>query len=110
MPAEFGGLDVDLRKAIFRIAQEAVTNVAKHAQAHQVRVQVGVSPEEASVEITDDGVGVPEADGDLLERGFGLRGMAERARAAGGTLNVERLAGGGTRVLARLPRMTCRAD
>jgi two-component system sensor histidine kinase UhpB len=110
VPAGFGNLDVDVRKVIFRIAQEAVTNAAKHASATQVRVQVGISVEEASVEITDDGVGVRDPDGRLLERGFGLRGMAERARAAGGTLNVERLPEGGTRVLARLPRLSCRVD
>jgi signal transduction histidine kinase len=110
VPAGFGDLDVDLRKAIFRIAQEAVTNTAKHAGARQVRVQVGISVDEASVEITDDGVGVPEEGARLPERGFGLRGMAERARAAGGTLSVERIPRGGTRVLARLPRMGCRVD
>jgi signal transduction histidine kinase len=110
VPAGFGSLDVDLRKVIFRIAQEAVTNTAKHACARQVRVQVGIAVEEASVEITDDGVGVPEVDGRLPQRGFGLRSMAERVRAAGGTLTVERLAEGGTRVLARLPRLSCRVD
>jgi signal transduction histidine kinase len=110
VPAGFGGLDVELRKVIFRIAQEAVTNTAKHAGARHVRVQVGIAVEEASVEITDDGVGLPEVDGGLPERGFGLRSMAERARVAGGTLTVERLAGGGTRVLARLPRLSCRVD
>ena len=110
VPAGFGSLDVDVRKAIFRIAQEAVSNAAKHAQARQLSVQIGISPEEATVEIVDDGVGVPEEDGQLLERGFGLRGMSERARAHGGTLRLERLPGGGTRVLARLPRLSCRVD
>jgi signal transduction histidine kinase len=110
VPAGFGDLDVDLRKAIFRIAQEAVTNTAKHAHAHHVRVLVGISREEATVEVSDDGVGVPEGDGTLLERGFGLRGMAERARTAGGTLTVERVAQGGTRVRAHLPRLGCRVD
>jgi signal transduction histidine kinase len=110
IPAGFGTLDVDVRKAIFRITQEAVSNAAKHARARQVRVSVAISPEEATVEIVDDGVGVPEGDGALLERGFGLRGMSERARAHGGSLSVERLAAGGTRVLARLPRLSCRVD
>ena len=110
VPAGFGSLDVDVRKAIFRIAQEAVSNAAKHAQARQLSVQIGLSPEEATVEIVDDGVGVPEENGQLLERGFGLRGMSERARAHGGTLRLERLPGGGTKVLARLPRLSCRVD
>lgn len=110
VPAGFGELDVEVRKVIFRIAQEAVTNAAKHAQARQVRVQVGISREEATVDVVDDGVGVPDADGDLLEQGFGLRGMVERARAAGGTLTVERRAEGGTRVHAVLPRLSCRVD
>ncbi|HEY2702905.1 MAG TPA: ATP-binding protein [Candidatus Dormibacteraeota bacterium] len=110
VPAGFGSLDIEVRKVIFRIAQEAVTNAAKHAEARHVRVQVGITVEEASVEITDDGVGVPEIDGRLPDRGFGLRSMAERARAAGGTLTVERRPEGGTRVLARLPRLSCRVD
>jgi signal transduction histidine kinase len=108
VPDGFGVLDVEVRKAIFRIAQEAVTNVARHAQAQHATVRVEVRPEEATVEITDDGIGVPDAGSGLLEAGFGLRGMAERARASGGTLSVERLPAGGTRVLARLPRMGCR--
>jgi signal transduction histidine kinase len=108
VPPGFGVLDVEVRKAIFRIAQEAVTNVAKHAQAQNATVRVHVSGEEATVEITDDGVGVPDAGSGLLAAGFGLRGMAERARASGGALSVERLPTGGTRVLARLPCMGCR--
>ena len=110
IPAGFGALDVDVRKAIFRIAQEAVSNAAKHARAQHVMVSVGIRPDAATLEIADDGVGVPEGDGGLLERGFGLRGMSERARANGGTLSVERLAAGGTRVLATLPRLSCRVD
>jgi signal transduction histidine kinase len=108
VPADFGVLDVEVRKAIFRIAQEAVTNVAKHAHARRARVEVGIDIDEATVQVTDDGVGLADPGGELPEHGFGLRGMAERARAAGGTLTVERLPGGGTRVLARLPRMGCR--
>jgi two-component system sensor histidine kinase UhpB len=110
LPPDFGVLDAEVRKVIFRIAQEAVTNAAKHAHATRVRVQVGVTAEEATLEVSDDGVGVPEVGGTLPDQGFGLRGMAERARAAGGMLSVERLAGGGTRVLARLPRISCRVD
>jgi len=107
---DFGTLDADTRKVIFRVAQEAVTNAAKHAHATRVRVSVDITPEGATLEVTDDGVGLPEAGDTQREQGFGLRGMAERARAAGGSLSVERLAAGGTRVLARLPRLGCRVD
>ena len=112
VPAGFGELDVDVRKVIFRIAQEAVTNAAKHSHAQQVRVQVVITREEATVDIVDDGVGVPDAEGDLLEHGFGLRGMLERARAAGGSLSVERRRRGrhqGPRPTAP-PQLPCRLN
>ncbi len=79
-------LDGDLETTVYRLVQEALTNVAKHARAKRVRVAVGGSDEELSIEVRDDGSGFdPQTTG----RGFGLAGMQERVTLAGGTLSVE---------------------
>jgi signal transduction histidine kinase len=87
--------------ACYRIAQEAITNVSRHAGARNCWVRV--SPDaHASVlylEVTDDGAGIPED----RRAGVGLTSMHERVEELGGTLAVEAIPGGGTRVLARLP-------
>jgi signal transduction histidine kinase len=94
-------LDEGAALTVHRTAQEALTNVIKHARASRVRIDLVVSGGMLSLEVTDDGAGVL-AD-DLLKPGsFGLRGLAERARAAGGWIDVlpaER----GTSVLLSLP-------
>lgn len=105
----FDGLEVDLRRTVFRICQEAVTNVTRHARATAVEVAVVVRPAEVTLQVDDDGVGPPEGTaGDGRRRGFGRRGMGERAEAMGGELHVSRRPAGGTRVTARLPRVACR--
>jgi signal transduction histidine kinase len=92
-------LDGDLETAVYRMVQEALTNVAKHARAERVRVAVGVTEGELRIEIRDDGVGFdPESAGE----GFGLAGMQERVALAGGTLSVDSDAGG-TVLTACLP-------
>ena len=79
-----GRLDAELESTIYRIAQEALTNVSRHAEA--TRAIVSVSRRDGVIEasVTDDGKGLPEADrmgprGDGLEGGFGTSGMRERA-------------------------------
>jgi signal transduction histidine kinase len=101
-------LDGELETAVYRLVQEALTNVAKHARASRVRVAVGESGGgELCIEVQDDGAGFdPETTGD----GFGLSGMHERVSLAGGTLSVES-GEGGTLVTARLPvRLAGAAD
>jgi signal transduction histidine kinase len=91
---------VDL--AAYRIVQESLTNVVRHAGPCAVRVRIGYEPERLLVEVTDDGtapVGGAASDG----AGHGIRGMRERAAAAGGTLEVGSRPEGGFRVRARLP-------
>jgi signal transduction histidine kinase len=92
-------LDHDLETAVYRMVQEALTNVAKHARAGHVRVVVGVSEGELLLEIGDDGVGF---DAQGSSEGFGVVGMKERAALAGGTLSVDS-GERGTLVRARLP-------
>jgi signal transduction histidine kinase len=89
----------ELETAVYRMAQEALTNVAKHAGAQRVRLVLAESDGELLLEIRDDGVGF---DSKTRTDGFGLAGMRERAALAGGTLSVES-GEQGTLVSARLP-------
>jgi signal transduction histidine kinase len=83
---EDGRLSEDLETAVYRLVQEALTNVAKHARANRVRVAVSASEDELFVEVQDDGTGF---DPDLSSHGFGLAGMRERVGLAGGTLSID---------------------
>ena len=87
--------------AIFRIVQEALTNVVRHAGASTVRVTAQAHGEGMAVEVADDGCGIPEAE---LTRpdAFGIIGMQERARICGGDVAVER-GTQGTCVKLRVP-------
>ena len=90
---------------IFRIVQEALTNIQKHSQASHARVDVHLDDGSIAIEITDDGVGYeaavtgPSAEGSHL----GLLGMRERADMLGGTFSIEGRSGSGTRIVAVLP-------
>jgi signal transduction histidine kinase len=84
--------------AVYRIVQEALTNVARHARAHSCVVQLAVN-EDVALEIVDDGVGIAEE----RSAGVGLSSMRERASELGGSCLVEPAPEGGTRVLVRLP-------
>ena len=94
-------LDPDQATALFRIAQEALTNIAKHAGATRVTVKLTRSHQQVSLKITDNGSGIWQADRAKPDS-FGLRGMAERASALGGTLNLEHAPGGGTVVAVKI--------
>jgi signal transduction histidine kinase len=93
------GLDPQLETTVYRLVQEALTNVVKHARAKTVRVSVSVSGGEVTIEVRDDGIGF---DPEKWSTGFGLAGMRERAYLAGGTLELEPTEPG-TLVRARLP-------
>jgi two-component system sensor histidine kinase UhpB len=91
----------EVETALFRIAQEALTNVARHARAGHVAITLSRSASELVMSIADDGIGLPKA----AERraGFGMVTMRERAQAVGGTFQVESLPdGGGTRLTVRV--------
>jgi signal transduction histidine kinase len=95
-----GALDPQLETTIYRLVQESLTNIVKHANATKVRVSVAAIDGEVRIEVQDDGVGF-----DLGGRtaGFGLAGMRERVYLAGGAVELES-SDSGTRVRARLPR------
>ena len=84
--------------AAFRIVQEALTNVRRHARATRACVRLSYSPAQVRIEVTDDGQGRTGA-----HAGHGLVGMRERAALYGGSLDVGPAAGGGFRVVAVLP-------
>jgi len=88
--------------ALFRICQEALTNVARHAAATRVRVALRAEGEALVLRVEDDGRGLPEAPGEGRQS-LGILGMRERALALGGEVRVEPAAGGGTVVEVRLP-------
>ncbi len=87
-------------EAFWRVTQEALTNVAKHAHARQVQVELCVDEGEATLHIADDGLGLP-ADAEDRPGHYGLRGMRERVEGLGGTLRVS--SSGGTTIAARMP-------
>jgi signal transduction histidine kinase len=94
------GLDL----SAYRIIQEALTNVVKHAGPAHAQVTICYRDQEVTVEVTDDGRGVGAVAGDGRRgTGHGLIGMAERVAAFGGDLEVGPRPGGGFRVAARLP-------
>jgi two-component system, NarL family, sensor histidine kinase UhpB len=95
-------LHPDHAVALFRIFQEALTNIGKHAHASQVSVHLGQSGECVQLEITDNGCGIAATDR-LKPNSFGIRGMVERASALGGELTVGAAAGGGSIVIIRIP-------
>jgi PAS domain S-box-containing protein len=88
-------LEPDHASALFRIFQEALTNIAKHAGASRVTVSLRRQRQHLLLSISDNGRGIAPADR-LKPHSFGLRGMSERARALGGTLTLSAAPGGGT--------------
>jgi signal transduction histidine kinase len=99
-------LPAGLELAIYRLIQEALTNVRKHAPASTVQVCLGYETDRLRVEVTDDGVpsGAPaEPEPKQAGLGHGLIGMRERVLLYGGRLQTGRMPGGGFRVEATLP-------
>ncbi|MGC8473380.1 MAG: ATP-binding protein, partial [Candidatus Dormibacteria bacterium] len=94
-------LDPELSTTVFRIVQEALNNVERHAEAHSAEVSVEVLPLSALVQVRDDGRGF---DPKAATYGLGILGMEERAEFRGGRLEIRGGPGQGTTVTARLPR------
>ena len=95
-------LRLEAALALYRIAQEALNNVLKHANARNVQIEVSETLDEVVLTVSDDGGGFDPA---AMRRGrLGMTTMRERAEAAGGKLDIEAAPGRGTRVVARVPR------
>jgi signal transduction histidine kinase len=97
-PEQLPPLSAAVEVACYRIAQEALTNVVRHAQAHTCMVRF-VLGKMLTLEITDDGIGLPTKH----KAGVGLNSMHERTEELGGMCIIEPVSGGGTRVYAQLP-------
>ncbi|GAA1531367.1 sensor histidine kinase [Dactylosporangium maewongense] len=93
-------LPPEIELSAYRIVQEALTNVVRHAGAARCRVTVDYGERDLAVEVADDGPGHGDA---VAAPGFGLAGLRERAAMLGGELSAGPCPGGGFRVFARLP-------
>lgn len=107
-----GRLDPELESTLYRVVQEALTNVSRHAQASSAVVRVHARDGVVRASVTDDGRGLPEGRApdpsarspeEQLKGGFGMSGMRERAELVGGELEVEPAPGGGTLVRLTVP-------
>ena len=88
----------DVEADAYFVACEALANVAKHADATKATVTARCENGMLTIEVADDGTG-----GASLDRGTGLRGLADRVEARGGSLRIESPPGGGTRVVGEIP-------
>jgi signal transduction histidine kinase len=91
-------LPADIDLSAFRIIQEAVTNVVRHAHTGECRVSIGQEDGQLSIEVTDSGRG-----GSMAGTGYGITGMRERAALLGGDFSAGPRPDGGFRIAARLP-------
>ncbi len=103
MPAE--RLPARVEAVLYRIVQEALSNVCRHAQASSVRIRVRSRDQSICCSIQDDGVGfdVPFVMGRGGEQGIGLIGIRERLSPLGGKLEISSVPGGGTELLVTIP-------
>ncbi len=97
-----GAITGEMATALFRIVQEALTNVVRHADATRVDINLGMKSGCVTLEINDDGGGITEA-GTVGPGSLGILGMRERAAVLGGVLEVAPREEGGTRVAAWFP-------
>ncbi|HEX7952448.1 MAG TPA: response regulator [Burkholderiales bacterium] len=105
LPEDQPVLDMDLSTTAFRIFQEILTNIARHAKANSVYVQLTISDGLLNLEVTDDGIGISESQIGGHES-LGLLGMQERAQLMGGKVIIQGNAGRGTKVSVTIPRRT----
>lgn len=104
-PPNVPELNKEVSTALFRIAQESLTNACRHGNARRVAVELRLLGENAIMHITDDGKGMNLAQR-TGRRTLGLVGMEERARRLGGTLEIHTSPGAGTRIAVTLPNAT----
>jgi signal transduction histidine kinase len=89
-------------EVLWRVAQEGLTNVGKHAQARHVQMNLNLPPGEIILRVADDGVGLPAGAEDKPGH-YGLRGLRERVEGLGGTFSLTTPKGGGAALEAHLP-------
>jgi signal transduction histidine kinase len=99
-------IPADIQIALFRIIQEAVNNIRRHAKANKIEVAIKFSDDSIEIAIKDNGIGfeMPDFIGDSASRGkLGVVGMNERAHLIGGNFNVDSQVGKGTIISVRVP-------
>jgi signal transduction histidine kinase len=101
-PDDQDGLDREQATAVYRIYQEALTNVVRHARALAIHIRLEREQNRFVMEIEDDGIGIPQQAVDCPSS-FGLIGMRERARSLGGTMTISRAPRQGTRICVEIP-------
>jgi len=102
LPESEPKIDSDRSISLFRILQELLTNVARHAKAKHVAVSFTESPDEFIMSVVDDGIGIPE-DKLNAPNSLGLLGIRERIYPFGGSLRITRLPKGGTKAEVHIP-------
>jgi signal transduction histidine kinase len=106
LPGDLGRLPQDFETALFRIVQECPTNIHRHSKSPVARIRIRRSDGLLSLEVEDRGKGIPPGKREAMESGgspgVGIRGMRERLRQLGGSLEINS-SDGGTVVIARLP-------
>jgi signal transduction histidine kinase len=97
----------EIERTVYRLIQESLTNVIKHAEAAQVTLALGDAAGTIELKVVDDGVGFEQ---DQINAGFGLVGMQDRVALVGGQVSVESSPGSGTTVRAQIPARRLAAD
>jgi two-component system NarL family sensor kinase len=96
-------LDPLVETVFFRVAQEALNNVIRHARCEQASLELAFEPEQVVLKISDQGVGIDKMLAESPERGWGLAGMRERVESMEGELQISSPASGGTLVEVCVP-------
>jgi signal transduction histidine kinase len=99
-------LNPELETALYRVIQEALTNVAKHARADDVHIHLDCADSAIMVTITDNGTGFDPQEvlgADLQRRGYGIIGMQERVSSFGGRMDIRSRRGAGTQISIEIP-------
>jgi two-component system, NarL family, sensor histidine kinase UhpB len=102
VPAEDLALTRAQAVALFRIFQESLTNVVRHAKAQHIEVNLSATPDELTLKVQDDGRGIQTQEIAGLHS-LGLLGMRERAKRLGGSFDIYGLPGDGTTVIVTIP-------
>ena len=108
IPEPLPKLPENVQIVLFRLVQECLTNVHRHAEASHVMVRVALNPSELQLEVTDNGKGFAPLDRSL--QGVGILGMQERLKELSGILRIESIPGKGSSVLATIPLAESRPE
>jgi signal transduction histidine kinase len=103
VPEELPVLEPQQRQAIYRAAQESLTNIQRHAEARNVWMQLQRQENGIVLYVSDDGVGIPPK---INADGFGLKGLRERASHLGGDFQLSPRPGGGSQAIFHIPLAT----